>query len=232
MRNATLLRHGMVARVLHGIDALVVIVLLLTGLALGGALPDGAAAWLGGHVGVDAVHRVLGVAFAAALLLLLIILPRRVVRLWRDVARCRRGDGHWPLRFARFYVLRGIGAAPFHDGRFDPAQRLVFMGILLGIAIASLSGVYLYVWTPSFPFGQATLGYAIRVHIVSAWLLIVCVCVHIVAGSGVLWTHRGLVGAMFGDGHVGRARARDLWPGWTERVVRHEATPPREADDA
>lgn len=231
-RNATLLRHGWTARVLHGVDALVVVVLLVTGLALGGVIPDRGVAWLGGHLGVDATHRVLGVAFAVALLLLFVVLPGRAVRLWRDAARFRRGDWLWSMRFVRFYATHGRCSTPFHAGRFDPAQRVVFLGILLGIVIAAASGVYLYAWTPAFPFGQASLGYAIRVHIVSAWLLIVCVCLHIIAGSGLPWTHRGLVRAMFGNGRVRVVQARNLWPGWAGRVAPDDVAPPTQPDDA
>lgn len=217
MRSDSLPRHGRSIRALHFINALVVLVLLVTGLALGGVLPDGGVALLGGHLHMNATHRLLGVAFAAALVVLVVALPRHMGRLLRDVVRFRHGDWRWPLRFLLFYGARRRHRAPFHDGRFDPAQRIVFVGIIVAVAAVAASGVYLYCWTPSFPLGQVSLAYAIRVHIGAAWLLIACLCVHVIAGSGLPWTHRGLATAMFGNGRVSAALARALWPGWVER---------------
>lgn len=212
-----LIRHGLGTRILHAADAVVVIVLLVTGIALGGLLPDSAVAWLGGHERMNSVHQVLGVALAVALVLLAIGLPRRVVRLLRDTTRFRSGDGRWVPRFLQHLALPRRHAVPFHDGRFDPAQRLVFAGILVTLAVALATGLYLYFWTPAWPLGQMSLGYAIRVHIVAAWLLILCLCLHITAGLGVLPTHRGLARAMFGNGKVPDGLARTLWPGWAKR---------------
>lgn len=208
---------------LHGLNALVVIVLLVTGLALGDRLPARAVALLGGHLGLDATHRLLGVAFAVALVLLVAALPGRAARLLRDVVRFQQGDWRWPLRFLRFYGRHGGGRAPFHAGRFDPAQRIVFAGIIVAVVVVAASGVYLYCWTPAFPLGQVSLAYAIRMHIAAAWLLIACLCVHIIAGGGLPWTHRGIATAMFGNGRVSAVLARNLWPGWAERSMAKDA---------
>lgn len=218
-------RHGRGVRALHLVDAVVVIVLLVTGIALGGLIPDSAVAWLGGHERVDSVHQVLGVAFAAALILLAIALPRRVGRLIRDAARFRRGDGHWVPGYVRHLIAPASHTVPFHDGRFDPAQRVVFIGILVTLAVALGTGLYLYFWSPSWPLGQMSLGYAIRIHIVAAWLLIACLCLHIAAGLGVPRTHRGLVRAMFGNGTVPESVARTLWPGWADRQTAAQPGP-------
>lgn len=217
MKSATLPRHGCGTRALHLANALVVIVLLVTGLALGDVLAERVVAVLGGHLRVNDTHRVLGLAFAAALVLVASFLPGRVSRLLRDTVYFRRGEWRWPLQFLRFCLSPGRHPAPFHDGRFDPAQRVVFCAIILSVVVVSATGVYLY-WTP--PLGRTVLGYAIRIHIAAAWLLIGCLCVHILAGSGLLRTHRGLVTAMFGDGRVPVPLARVLWPGWTQRQAR------------
>lgn len=223
----TLVRHGFGTRLLHGADAVVVTVLLVTGVALGGLVPDRAVGWLGGHERVNSVHQVLGVAFAAALVLLALTLPRRIARLLRDAGGFRRGHGRWLPQFLAHLVAPGRHAVPFHDGRFDPAQRIVFLGILATLAVALATGLYLYFWTPAFPFGQAPLGYAIRVHIAAAWLLIACLCLHVAAGLGVLPTHRGLARAMFGNGRVSARLARTLWPGWAARQTAARSAIPR-----
>lgn len=220
MSGAMLMRHGLATRIVHAVNALVVLVLIVTGLALGDVIPDRMAWLLGGHLGVDAVHRLLGVAFAASLLLLVLAAPRKVARLLGNVCHLRRGDWRWPLRFTAFLVAPHRHAPPFHDGHFDPVQRGVFLGILVTLALASASGVYLYAWTPAFPLGQLSMAYAIRVHIAAVWVLIACIALHIIAGSGVLWTHRGITTAMFGNGEVPARLAQNLWPAWVRRGLK------------
>lgn len=216
MSEASLMRHGLGTRVLHAINALAVLVLIVTGLALGDVIPGGIAALLGGHLGLNVTHRLLGVAFSLALVLLAVLAPRKVARLIRNVCHMRRDDWRWPFRFGVFLMAPTKHAAPYHDGRFDPAQRIVFGGILVTLAVAAASGVYLYFWTPIFPLGQLSMAYAVRIHIAAAWLLIACLVPHIIAGSGLLWTHRGISAAMFGDGKVPVRLAQDLWPACAE----------------
>lgn len=225
MSDDPLLRHTAATRWLHGVDALVIVILLVTGLALGDVIPDGIAALLGGHLRINATHRLLGVAFAVALLAIVVNVPRRVAHWLRDVGHMRRADWRWPLDFLRFFMRPRRHAPPFHDGRFDPAQRIVFFGILVALAATSASGVYLYFWTPAFPLGQLSMAYAIRIHIVAAWLLIACLALHIAAGSGWLWTHRGLAAAMFGNGKVTAKVARYLWPAWASAADRAKRQP-------
>lgn len=221
---ATLLRHGRRARVAHALNALAVIVLIVTGLALGDLLPARAVTWLGGHVLVNATHRQLGLVLVLALLVLGALLWRRALALLREVVHLRGRDLHWLVGFVRFWLWPQRHPVPFHDGRFDPAQRMVFIGLLIALVLAAASGVYIYV---APPLGRMWLAWAIRTHIASAWALIACVSVHVVAGSGLLWTHRGLLRSMFADGRVEVTLARALWPGWAQRQAAGEgaATP-------
>lgn len=207
----TLARHGLAARLLHAFNALAVLVLLATGLALGDWLAVRMTDWMGGHAEVDALHRTLGLAFVIAWLLLVALLPARIGRLLRDVSRFQRVDWSWPRAFLRFYAHPRSCRLPLHDGRFDPAQRLVFAALIGALALAGASGVYLYL---APPWSRVALAAAIWLHVASAWLLIACVILHIVAGSGLLRTHRGLAAAMFGNGRVTRELAERLWPGW------------------
>ncbi|HEU0196392.1 MAG TPA: cytochrome b/b6 domain-containing protein [Nevskiaceae bacterium] len=218
----TLLRHRAGVRVLHGINALAVIVLLVTGLALGEVLASGWVALLGGHLRVNAIHRGLGLAFAVAWLLIVCVQPRRIGRLLRDTLRFQCGDGRWFVEFPRFCLTPRRWPAPFHAGRFDPAQRVVFLLLVVAVVVVSLTGVYMY-WEPRW--GRLMFVLMIRAHIVAAWTLIGCLCLHVAAGCGLLPSHRGLVTAMFGDGRVRLTRAQALWPGWAARQTAGE--PPR-----
>lgn len=208
----TLARHGLGARLLHVANALAVLILLASGLALGDWLSARLTDWMGGHATVDALHQTLGLAFVIAWLLLVALLPGRVGRLLRDVLHFQSADWRWPAAFLRFYVHPEGRSIPAHDGRFDPAQRIVFLGLIAALFLAAASGVYLYL-TP--PLGRIALAGAVWLHVASAWLLIACVAVHIVAGCGLLRTHRGLASTMFGDGRVSQKLADELWPIWS-----------------
>ncbi|HEX7325024.1 MAG TPA: cytochrome b/b6 domain-containing protein [Rhodanobacteraceae bacterium] len=211
---ATLQRHGLGARILHGINALAILVLLVTGFAVSGDLPDGVSALFGGHVSANDAHRWLGLALSIGLLLLALVCARRVVRLLGDVARFRWREWRWYVGFASLLARPARRSAPFHAGRFDPAQRVVFACIVAAALVLCATGVYLF-WSPPLPV--SLMGPMIRAHIVAAWVLIAALCLHVVAGSGVLPTHRHLLGAMFGNGRVPIALARRLWPGWAQR---------------
>lgn len=209
-----LLRHGRGTRIAHAINAVTVIVLLVTGLALGDRLTDGIEALLGGHLVINGTHRLLGLGFAAAVVLVPLGARQRVTGLIRDTLIFRSGDGRWFPAFLKFYWHHGRGQAPFHDGRFDPAQRIAFLGILTCCALLAASGVYMY-WLPDW--GRTLFVIVINTHVYAAWVLIVLLMLHVTAGLGLPRTHRGLARAMFGDGKVPARLARKLWPGWTRR---------------
>ncbi len=224
LTHATLARHSLRARVLHSLNAFVIAVLLITGLTLGDIFANSVVTLLGGHLAVNSVHRQLGIIFATALALLVLLLPGRVRCLLHDTTHFKRDDLSWPLDFLRFYLRPARHPVPFHDGRFDPLQRVIFAGIIGSVVLACVSGVYIYL---APPLRQFLLVYMIRTHIVTSWLMIGFLCAHILAGSGLLRTHRGIVTAMFGDGRVAVGLANNLWPGWTRRQTdKTQAVPP------
>jgi cytochrome b subunit of formate dehydrogenase len=214
LTRATLARHGLRARALHSLTALVIAVLLVTGLALGDVFANSVVTLLGGHLAVNSVHRQLGMILATALVLLVLLLPGRVRCLLHDTIHFKRDELSWPLDFLRFYLRPARHPVPFHDGRFDPLQRVIFAGIIGSVVLVCASGVYIYL---APPLRQLLLAYSIRTHIVASWLLIGFLCAHILAGCGLLRTHRGIATAMFGDGRVAVGLANNLWPGWTRR---------------
>src|SRR5690625_1141511 len=124
-------RHGLLTRWLHGANALTVLVLLFSGLALGDRLGDGPVELLGGHELVNDVHQWLGTGYTAAAVVLGLVFARKTAGLSKDVAVFRRADRAWVPAFARHYFRPGQYAPPFHEGRFDPAQRLVFIGLIV-----------------------------------------------------------------------------------------------------
>lgn len=209
-------RHGRRARALHGANAATLLVLLATGLALGDWLPLSWVAVAGGHDVVDGVHQWLGLAFVVATIVLAAAWHAPLRFLLTQLREWHRGDVGWPWAWARHALSPQRHAAPVHDGYFDPLERFVLAIMLSAVAVAALSGVYLY-WLPNAPTWVFII--AIRAHVTAAWVVIALLACHVLAGLGVLPTHRGLARAMFGDGTVLLATARRLWPGWVERRV-------------
>ena len=210
----TLLRHGHDTRLMHWAVAAAVIALVVSGLGLAGLIPDPVTSLLGGHLWFDTMHRLFGLIFSAALVLVSLLVPGRTLGLLGDVSDFRRSDVRWPLAFLRFSLHPQRSRPPHHDGRFDPVQRVVFLGLGGSLVLLVASGIVLY-FAPTY--SRLVLAWAVRVHISATAVLIVCVCIHILAGSGLLPTHRGVARAMFGNGRVRLSLARRLWPGWARR---------------
>lgn len=201
-------------RWLHGGNALLILILLASGLALGDRLDERLVELAGGHEWINDLHQWLGLFFVAAALMLTLLLPCRVLCLLRDAVTFSRGDAYWMFAFTRHYFQPRRHQPPFHDGRFDPAQRVVLLGLGIGVVLAGTSGVIVYVLPD---MGRDAFRLTMRSHIAGAWLLLGCVVVHILAGIGLPHTHRGLARAMFGDGRVRLRLAQTLWPGWAQR---------------
>jgi cytochrome b subunit of formate dehydrogenase len=191
-----------------------VIALVFSGLGLAGLMPDPVTSLLGGHVWFDTMHRLFGLIFSAALMLVSLLVPARTRGLLSDVSGFRRSEVRWPLAFLRFSFHPRQSRPPHHDGRFDPVQRVVFLGLGGSLILLVGSGIVLYF---ASPYARLILVWAVRVHVFATVVLIVCVCIHILAGSGLLPTHRGVARSMFGNGRVRLSLARRLWPGWARR---------------
>ncbi len=210
-------RHDATSRVLHALDALLVLALLVSGAALGEWLAPALVARLGGHEAINAAHQWLGLAYVSAILVLGIVLRRRLAGLIRHLHHWQWRELRWPVAFLAHLLAPGTHRAPFHAGHFDPLERLVLAVLCLALAVVAASGLYLY-WLPDAP--RWVFIVAIRAHMYAASTLLVALSLHVLAGLGILPTHRGIARAMFGDGRVSETMARTLWPAWAEHAAR------------
>lgn len=208
--SARIHRHALPARLMHAAVALVVVVLLVTGYALADALPGSIVHWLGGHALASDGHDALGLAFAVAGMGMLVLRWRSTAGWLRELCQVRRGDFIWLQGFVR--NLLGREPPAWHTQRLDPLQRWVLALIIVLTAVASASGVALYVMPPGW---REAFVVAVRLHMGANAALAAAVLLHAFAGSGALPTHHGLASSMWGDGAVPLATARRLWPGWT-----------------
>ncbi|MEO7066753.1 MAG: cytochrome b/b6 domain-containing protein [Rhodanobacter sp.] len=214
---STLLRHAGGVRLAHLALAAAIGWFILSGLGIHESLSARVIHVLGGHVVLVASHRWLGYALGAALLLALIFLRHRVHAFLSAIWRFQRSDVAWLPRLLRSLLRPRTETLSWHDGRFDPIQRLVFLILVCSLTLLVVTGVainfihassarVLFVWT-------------LRTHLATAWVFMAAVSVHIFAGIGVLPTHRGVTRAMFGDGRIKIDLSHRLWPGWTQRQL-------------
>lgn len=211
-------RQSRLARLLHGVNAVTLLILVATGLALGDRLATPIVAAMGGHMTVNSLHRLLGLVFAVAAVLAIAAFHSQARSLVRDLAHFRLRELSWPVTFLRQLLSPSKHPEVFHAGRFDPVERAVLMLLLCATAVVSISGVYLY-FLPDAP--RWVMLFAIRTHIYGAWTIIGASGLHLLAGSGILPSHRGIFRTMFGDGTLPVATAERLWPDWTRKNLEH-----------
>lgn len=219
-REPTVLRHAGGVRLAHLIFALLIGVLIVSGLGVQESLPAQVVSILGGHVVLATLHHLLGHVLEFLMLLALYFMLARVRGLLSAVMRFHRFEVAWPLAFLRFLLHPHKNSPPWHNGRFDPIQRIVFLILGGSLVVVVVTGLAFDFIPSNFPM---LFAWNLRIHIAAAVVLISAVCVHVTVGSGLLSPHRGVARAMFGDGRVRMTVGRRLWPGWTARQVEAEA---------
>lgn len=209
--SARIRRHGAAARWLHGINALAMLLLVGSGLAIGERLPPGWVATLGGHERLNDLHQGLGLALGVAAVALALAVHRRTASWLRELCRFRLHEWRWPLELLRHALGPARHPPPTHDGRLDPLQRLVMLLLLLSAVLVGLAGTGLLLATGA---PRWLLALLVRLHVYASWLMLAALGLHVVAGVGILPTHRGIARSMFGDGTVPSGMAERLWPRW------------------
>lgn len=219
-------RHHFPVRFAHLVLVVVVIIQTLSGLGFGEHLPRAVIDWLG-HSRIAALHYWLGHAFAVAAAALFFAYSDRVANLISGLRRFRASDLAWPVAFLRMSLSTRRYPPPWHEGRFDPIERLVLLAIGGSLGMLAITGAVIDVAPSS---ARQVVAWGIRVHAMSGVALIVAIGLHMIAGSGLLPTHRGIARSMFGNGTVSVTLAERLWPGWTRRNVMNDAARAGEPD--
>ena len=213
----TILRHSGGVRLAHLLLALAIGWLILSGLGIHEMLSAWLVRMLGGHIVLVTSHRWLGYALGMATLLALIFQWPRVRAFLGAILRFHRSDAAWLSGLLRSLLHPRKAPLPWHAGRFDPAQKLVFLILVSSLALLVVTGVAIN-FIPSS--ARMVFAWTLRSHLAAAWALMGATSVHVFAGLGVLPTHRGVTRAMFGDGRVRIELSRQLWPGWSDRQLK------------
>lgn len=213
MTDRLIRRHRRSTVAAHALLAASMLALAVTGLMIDADASSRLVAMLGGHERMVTWHRWVGIAATAALAATIVVAPGNIARLITHAVRFRRADFAWVKTAARAVARPNAYRLGFHDGRFDPMQRVVFIAMGLSLFLLAATGVAISLAPRHM---AALVGASVRIHDAASWLFLVAIISHIVAGSGILPTHRGAARAMI-DGRVRQGTADRLWPAWTKR---------------
>jgi cytochrome b subunit of formate dehydrogenase len=203
----TIERYSRGARRLHAAIYVAVLLDLATGwwFVLGGYRPSVIATATG--VGDADVHEYAGLALFPVVLIGLVAGRRGVRTFAVESVRFRRSDLRWFAKWPRSLVS---GRFAYHDGHFDPGQRLANLFLVSAIATLMVTGVALLY----------TGGIVYQMHHWAAFLITPVLLGHILVASGLFPGYRGVWRSMHRGGRLPVDVARRIWPAWLERRSR------------
>jgi len=206
----TVERYGRAGRWMHAGTYLTVLTLLATGwwFVLGGYGGDSSLARLTGQPD-ETIHELAGHGLVLVLVVWLPFGARGLRSFVRETLRYRAGDARWLVELPRAAFT---GRFPYHDGHFDPGQRLANIALVATLAVLVLTGLGM-LYLPAGALGGTLLG----VHRWSAFLATPVIVGHIVVAAGVLPGYRGVWRSMHLGGRLPVGVARRIWPGWLDR---------------
>lgn len=208
-RRATVERYRRPARWFHAGVYLSTLVLLITGwwLTLG---HEGQPSFLSAAAGVPdtVLHTWTGWVLTAIVGLGLLLRWRAAARFVKESVEFEPGDGRWLAGWPKAVFT---GRFRFHNGRYDPGQRIanVVLVVLLGLLVASGVAMALLHGGPAFVV-------LVRVHTWSTYAVTPVILGHILVAAGILPGYRGVWRSMHLGGRLPVAVARRLWPGWMD----------------
>jgi cytochrome b subunit of formate dehydrogenase len=213
-------RYARPARWLHVGVYVAVLVLLGTGLWLL-AGQEGRPSPLSRLAGLPdtRLHVRVGWFFAGLVALAVLVGARGAVRFVVESLQYRRSDLAWFKGWPRALLT---GRFAWHDGRFDPGQRLANLALVGGLLAVTASGIAM-----ALLHGGPAFVWLVRVHRWSTYALIPLIAGHILIASGVLPGYRGVWRSMHLGGRLDASVARRLWPGWADRYAQREDRPQR-----
>lgn len=197
-------RHTRWQRFIHGLTALLMVLLMLSGLALFHPSLFFLSGLFGGGTWNRILHPWLGVLLTASFVLLFL-------RFVADNA-WRTEDSQWLGHLGA--VLGKRHAEEPQSGRYNAGEKLVFWAMTLWVVFLFISGVAL--WDAYFGtnFSIRTRRIAADIHAISAWLAILFLVIHVYAAIWVKGTMRSMT-----DGRVSAGWARKHHKKWFDELA-------------
>jgi cytochrome b subunit of formate dehydrogenase len=206
----TVRRYSRAARWFHAVTYVTVLLLLGTGwwLLTGHEGRPSVAARITG-VTDTSLHQYAGWALVALAGIAITIGIRATATFVGESLRHDPGDVAWLLRWPRAALT---GRFAWHDGHFDPGQRIANLVLVLLLAILAGTGIGLTVVS-----GGPWFVWLHRLHRWSTYLITPVLLGHIVIATGVLPGYRGVAHSMHLGGRLPVDVANRIWPGWLAR---------------
>jgi formate dehydrogenase subunit gamma len=201
-------RYRRPARWFHAVIYVSVLILLATGwwLLVGQEGSPSLLARLAGMSDIS-LHKLVGWVLAGAALAGVLLGIRAIPSFVAESLRLRRSELGW---FARWPGAVFTGRFGWHQGRFDPGQRILNVTLILGLVVLIGSGVGLVV-----VHGGPMFVVLFQVHKWATYLVTALILGHVLVASGVLPGYRGVWRSMHLGGRLDARVARRLWPAWT-----------------
>jgi formate dehydrogenase subunit gamma len=201
-------RYRRPARWFHAVIYVSVLILLATGwwLLVGQEGSPSLLARLAGMSDIS-LHKLVGWVLAGAALAGVLLGIRAIPSFAAESLRLRRSELGW---FARWPAAVFTGRFGWHQGRFDPGQRILNVTLILGLVVLIGSGVGLVV-----VHGGPMFVVLFQVHKWATYLVTALILGHVLVASGVLPGYRGVWRSMHLGGRLDARVARRLWPAWT-----------------
>jgi cytochrome b subunit of formate dehydrogenase len=201
-------RYRRPARWFHAVIYVSVLILLATGWWLL-AGQEGSPSPLARLTGMSdiSLHKLVGWVLAGAALAGVLLGIRAVPSFVAESVRLRRSELGW---FARWPGAVFTGRFGWHQGRFDPGQRLLNITLILGLAALIGSGVGLVL-----VHGGPVFVVLAQVHQWTTYVVTALILGHVLVASGILPGYHGVWRSMHLGGRLDARVARRLWPAWS-----------------
>jgi len=152
------------------------------------------------------LHKLFGWALTGIAAVGVLFGVRAIPSFLSESVRLRRSELHW---FIRWPAAVFSGRFGWHQGRFDPGQRILNVTLVLGLAVLIGSGVGLVIL-----HGGATFALLARVHRWTTYPITALIVGHMLVASGLLPGYRRVWRSMHLGGRVDADVAQRLWPAW------------------
>jgi cytochrome b subunit of formate dehydrogenase len=201
-------RYRRPARWFHALSYVSVLILLATGWwLLAGQEGNPSPLALLARMSDISLHKLVGWILAGLAIAGVLLGARVIPSFVAESLRLRRSELGW---FARWPAAVFTGRFGWHQGRFDPGQRILNITLILGLAVLVGSGLGLVV-----VHGGPTFVLLARVHKWTTYPVTALIVGHVLIASGVLPGYRGVWRSMHLGGRLDARVARRLWPAWS-----------------
>ncbi len=211
-------RKSKQARITHGVTAICILLLALSGLFV--FVPA-----LAQLAGPDVVfffrmsHRVIGVVFVIFPLISAVLAPKGVAHIFKNLfAKWDSDDKKWMALFFPYLFMAKHLHMP-DQGEVKSGQRFADGMLWFCCAIMAISGLAMVLGSTVFDMPSGPYSVFLLIHDIGFFLIVVFGLAHIFLGAGIFQPYRGTARIMWGDGTVSESDALYHWGHWARKEL-------------